>query len=981
MAVIDAKKLLPSGKPGGAIAGAQKQFLVPASNISYKKDVNISQKLLKPAEKGTQEPGGAIVVIKDKVLRISDIIGNTYLIQQSENNRKRKENERQKAEDREKKLETKKPTEVNKNNLAKIAIPGASILDTINRFIGFTLLGYLFDKYSKFLPKLLEFGKYIAPVVKFIESFGKNLVNSVINFIDAGYKAYDFVHKSIEQIGGKDAAKTFDEFSGQLNKLLNGAIMASMLIASTTPQKINPKVGFDETGRKVGQKAQTRYLERYGEKQFSQRFGKKNLQKLATRQATEGAAKQVATQGAKQSLKSIAAVPIVGALIGFIIDTVVFREKPSRAAAGAVGSALGSALGIALAGGTTFGLGAGVGLFVGGWAGDWLGKTLYDGLTGHKQEPIQGRAQGGQVTSGQSGVAPTRKIKTTSTRKQPKTYTPPKTQPGKDIGGKLKIEGLYGKDEPGKRSALRALKKSSEDLKKMRSLNGIAGSMFGAGIDMALGQKPDRRLASSLGDVFGSVIQSAIDSELNSSFNDISRTIAMANGGIVPSRSIGGGVSIGEKIGRYISTALAISIEGSASKILQNLNQELNLEGGAPGETPTTPTIGDGGEPLTQNQQEAFEKIRKIAEKVGSPNPSVTAAIAMLETGWLANPNSVYFASGKTNPFGQTGKGPKGSVIGKDGQEHAVYNSLEEGVKSHVNRWKSSYIGKTPQEIIENIRTGRGKGAPGQYNTNPGWTQDVMSTYQSGTQPQPSGKPTKGAFASVLPRGNPVLTSGFGFRNTGLPGASTNHQGIDIGVDPNSPVTALQDGEVIDIYQNFGGHGQAVVVKHSDGTVNVYGHVNAKVRKGDKVKKGQMIATVKYWKDSRYPGPGSRTHLHLERRISGNAQNPTGYLNSLVPKPKPQQPQLGKVIRSSNVDGTVYTEREGGKYFQNGKSITKEIYDAVKKNHPSSFGAQASIGQSQSKEIASLQQHPSYSQGGLAIIQSNVFAIQPVEVG
>ena len=1002
MAVIDAKKLLPSGQPGGAIVEAQKQFLVPASNISYKKDINISQKLLKPVEKRTQEPGGAIVVIKDKVLRISDIIGNTYLIQQSENNRKRKENERQKAEDREKKLETKKPTEVNKNNLAKIAIPGASILDTINRFIGFTLLGYLFDKYSKFLPKLLEFGKYIAPVVKFIESFGKNLVNSVINFIDAGYKAYDFVHKSIEQIGGKDAAKTFDEFSGELNKLLNGAIGAAMLIASTAPRSPKGVAGGIGAGMGVGRRfgytpepltsgvkpgtvegrgilSQQRQATRSAEKAARRNAGA--LLRRGGKTLTEEAAGQVATQGAKQSLKSIAAVPIVGALIGFIIDTVVFREKPSRAAAGAVGSALGSALGIALAGGTTFGLGAGVGLFVGGWAGDWLGKTLYDGLTGHKQEPIQGRAQGGQVTSGQSGVAPTRRIKNTSTRKQPKTYTPPKTQPGKDIGGKLKIEGLYGKDEPGKRSALRALKKSSEDIKKMRSLNGIAGSMFGAGIDMALGQKPDRRLASSLGDVFGSVIQSAIDSELNSSFNDISRTIAMANGGIVPSRSIGGGVSIGEKIGRYISTALAISIEGSASKILQNLNQELNLEGGAPGETPTTPTIGDGGEPLTQNQQEAFEKIRKIAEKVGSPNPSVTAAIAMLETGWLANPNSVYFASGKTNPFGQTGKGPKGSVIGKDGQEHAVYNSLEEGVKSHVNRWKSSYIGKTPQEIIENIRTGRGKGAPGQYNTNPGWTQDVMSTSQSGTQPQPSGKPTKGAFASVLPRGNPVLTSGFGFRNTGLPGASTNHQGIDIGVDPNSPVTALQDGEVIDIYQDFGGHGQAVVVKHSDGTVNVYGHVNAKVRKGDKVKKGQMIATVKYWKDSRYPGPGGRTHLHLERRISGNAQDPTGYLNSLVPKPKPQQPQLGKVIRSSNVDGTVYTEREGGKYFQNGKPITKELYDAVKKNHLSSFGAQASIGQSQSKEIASLQQHPSYSQGGLAIIQSNVFAIQPVEVG
>jgi len=37
----------------------------------------------------------------------------------------------------------------------------------------------------------------------------------------------------------------------------------------------------------------------------------------------------------------------------------------------------------------------------------------------------------------------------------------------------------------------------------MRSINGLAGAMFGAGIDMTLGQKPDKKLAKSIGDVFG----------------------------------------------------------------------------------------------------------------------------------------------------------------------------------------------------------------------------------------------------------------------------------------------------------------------------------------------------------------------------------------------------------------------------------------------------------------------------------------------
>ena len=75
---------------------------------------------------------------------------------------------------------------------------------------------------------------------------------------------------------------------------------------------------------------------------------------------------------------------------------------------------------------------------------------------------------------------------------------------------------------------------------------------------------------------------------------------------------------------------------------------------------------------------------------------------------------------------------------------------------------------------------------------------------------------------------------------------------------------------------------------------------------------------------------------------------------------------MGKVIRSSKVGGTTYTEREGGKYFENGKPISKDLYDAVKKNHPSIFGTQASISPTRrnSGSIASLNQRASYDIGG-----------------
>jgi hypothetical protein len=82
--------------------------------------------------------------------------------------------------------------------------------------------------------------------------------------------------------------------------------------------------------------------------------------------------------------------------------------------------------------------------------------------------------------------------------------------------------------------------------------------------------------------------------ELNKSFGDISKTIAMAGGGAVPTREIGRQLSIGERIGKFISNALTTSIESTASKILQNLNRELNLQGGPPGGDGNG-GAGDGG--------------------------------------------------------------------------------------------------------------------------------------------------------------------------------------------------------------------------------------------------------------------------------------------------------------------------------------------------------------------------------------------------
>ena len=136
-----------------------------------------------------------------------------------------------------------------------------------------------------------------------------------------------------------------------------------------------------------------------------------------------------------------------------------------------------------------------------------------------------------------------------------------------------------------------------------------------------------------------------------------------------------------------------------------------------------------------------------------------------------------------------------------------------------------------------------------------------------------------GSYDSFL-GGRPAFTSGFGLRNTGIQGASTDHQGIDIGVDAGAEVKAIESGKVVDIYKDFGGWGDGLVIQHADGSKNVYGHIESSVGIGDEVKAGDKVGLIKYWPSEHYPA--GRQHLHLERIESGTKVDPQTYLNNLM---------------------------------------------------------------------------------------------------
>ena len=599
MAVIDSKKLLPSSKSSGSALATQK-FLVPVSNIKAKSSAIVKASDIVPEVKESGDNKktllGEVIQIRKNVISIQKIIGDNNAIFKRVEEKKRKLLENEKFAKKEKQLETKDPKQ--KISLPTLSLPRTGFLDAIKRFLFFTLLGAAFVKFGKHIPKILEFSKKLIPAFKFLEDFAGNLLNGAVEFIDKGYKAYDKVREISKTIGGEDLQKKFDEFSKQFNTFANLAIIAGMsTMGGTDFRRSGGAAGVTGAGASKslgGFGAGTAMTPgRYrlpGQAKAGGDFASQLARKKLTFEqsvAAQQASKQVAAQGAKQSLKSLTAVPIIGALIGFIIDTVIFREKPSRAAAGAVGSAIGQGIGIALAGGTTFGLGAGLGMFVGGFAGDWLGKALYDTITGYNEKPIQAKARGGQVTRGGKKVSGPSRRSVKKVRAKPPKIQPQRTIPGKDIGGKEEIKKLFpSPQDPNQRNPLGVLEATSKNLKEIPLLGGI----MGASVDLTMGQKPDANVFRRIGYGFGALVQNAIDAETSNTIGNIQKEIVgLAGGGAVP-RTLSTGESIGMKIGERLAKTIEVMMNSKVNETLQSIRQQFGKEGfgltgpdGAPG--------------------------------------------------------------------------------------------------------------------------------------------------------------------------------------------------------------------------------------------------------------------------------------------------------------------------------------------------------------------------------------------------------------
>lgn len=122
--------------------------------------------------------------------------------------------------------------------------------------------------------------------------------------------------------------------------------------------------------------------------------------------------------------------------------------------------------------------------------------------------------------------------------------------------------------------------------------------------------------------------------------------------------------------------------------------------------------------------------------------------------------------------------------------------------------------------------------------------------------------------------------------------AGSGHTGIDLAAPEGSPIYAVSDGEVVEMNEEaMDIDGNHLMHTLPDGTIIYYGHMRdvPLVKKGDKVKKGQLLGYVGH------TGMATGPHIHFERRKTkefkrGDFLSPASIILGDT------QPQVGMVI-------------------------------------------------------------------------------------
>lgn len=110
-------------------------------------------------------------------------------------------------------------------------------------------------------------------------------------------------------------------------------------------------------------------------------------------------------------------------------------------------------------------------------------------------------------------------------------------------------------------------------------------------------------------------------------------------------------------------------------------------------------------------------------------------------------------------------------------------------------------------------------------------------------------------------------------KSFGMDDKGQRNDGINIAVPAGTAVNAVDSGTVAHVGNQTSGFGNLVLIKHANGKISVYGHLQqASVKTGDIVSSGQKIGSAGT------SGGVSQPQLHFELRQGKTPLNPTEHL-------------------------------------------------------------------------------------------------------
>lgn len=272
------------------------------------------------------------------------------------------------------------------------------------------------------------------------------------------------------------------------------------------------------------------------------------------------------------------------------------------------------------------------------------------------------------------------------------------------------------------------------------------------------------------------------------------------------------------------------------------------------------------------------------ADKVPLPSGAPTDKVAVLpqppklKEGEAAQPLAATAPTGNSAGAPGTYKVQEGDTLSRIARKTGVgvaalkqANGLQDGLirvgqTLTVPAAGAAQVAAAAPAKVDKVTTGatdpKAKAEPAAY-TPPKKAEKVMEQAEQDTAAAPD---ATGIGRMRWPVRGRVI-SGYGA------GGGKNGDGIDIAVPEGTPVKAAENGVVIYAGDGLKEFGNTVLVRHENGLVTVYGHASElKVARGEKVKRGQEIAT------SGMSGTTDMPKLHFEVRKNSSPVDPKTFL-------------------------------------------------------------------------------------------------------